>query len=352
MGDLSATRDGISGSYIGIPLRFPDGTLYGTFCCLSRDRKGLNDRDVHFMSMLAELVVDELVAQRTLDERRKDIAGLLDGERLLMALQPEVSLHTGACLGVEALARFPAPWGSPDSVFASAQQVGLGFDLESLAMCHALELLPELPRDQFLAVNLSPAVALDLSLAATRPGDHILKRLVVEITEHAVVAGYAELRERLAPYRHRGLRLAIDDAGAGYASLHHVVELGPDIIKIDRSLINGVAIDRGRRSVVSALVLLALDLGATVVAEGIETADDFFAACDLGVDAAQGFLLAPPSTSRRALARWATDTITIPDRGRAAAVGLPRIGSWAERAAAGHGWLDREPPPDRFSVNF
>jgi EAL domain-containing protein (putative c-di-GMP-specific phosphodiesterase class I) len=92
------------------------------------------------------------------------------------------------------------------------------------------------------------------------------------------------------------LRIAVDDAGAGYASLHHIVELQPDFIKIDRSLVHGVADDHARRVAVSAFVLLSLDLGATIVAEGVERPSDRSALCDLGVHAAQGYLLGRPST--------------------------------------------------------
>ncbi len=352
--DLAATRDAAIGSYIGIPLRLSNGQVYGTFCALSHDRKELNSRDVHFLSMLGELVVDELDAKRQHDEQRAGIAAIISDERLRVALQPVVCLQTGNCLGVEALSRFPTGFGSPDAVFASAAEVGLDFELERLAVGQAIQVLPRLPEHQFLSVNLSPSVALNLGLEVPGDRDHLLKRLVVEITEHAAVAGYAELRERLQPYRDRGLRLAIDDAGAGYASLHHIVELEPDIIKIDRSLIHGVSTDRGRRSVVSALVLLALDLQAVVVAEGIEDVEDFFAAGDLGVDAAQGFLFARPSTSRRSLARWSADTITLPNRTiDVAAPAVARIG-----ASAGSSGFTSAPEPvvtagsHRLTVNF
>lgn len=153
-------------------------------------------------------------------------------------------------------------------------------------------------------MNLSPVVAHELAdLGATHP--HLVSRLVLEITEHAAVNSYAELRRALRPSREHGLRLAIDDASAGYASLKHDIELEPDIIKIDRSIIHGLPRDRAQRSVVSAFVLLALEIGATVIAEGVETTADFKAGEDLGVDAAQGYLLAAPARGREALAEWA-----------------------------------------------
>jgi EAL domain-containing protein (putative c-di-GMP-specific phosphodiesterase class I) len=223
-----------------------------------------------------------------------------------VALQPVFDVHDGHCLGVEALARFPAGYGSTESVFQSAHSVGLGSALERLALGRAIALLGELPAGEFLAVNLTPTVAFELAGLGRSYAGH-MSHLVLEITEHAAIDSYAELREALRPMREQGLRLAIDDAGAGYASLKHVIELEPDIIKVDRSIIDGVAADRARRSVVSAFVLLALDMGATVIAEGIETQEDLEAIRDLGVDAAQGYLFARPTTDLVALTGWHRD---------------------------------------------
>jgi EAL domain-containing protein (putative c-di-GMP-specific phosphodiesterase class I) len=127
---------------------------------------------------------------------------------------------------------------------------------------------------------------------------------VLELTEHQAVVSYAAVRERLAPLRAKGLKLAIDDTGAGFASLRHVVELRPDIIKVDRSLVTSIDTDRARRSVVTTFVLLALDIGATVIAEGVETPSELATVSSLGVDEAQGFLLARPTSNPLAWARW------------------------------------------------
>jgi len=108
----------------------------------------------------------------------------------------------------------------------------------------------------------------------------------------------------LAPARERGVRLAVDDTGAGYASLNHVLQLRPDIIKIDRSLITGLSSDPARRSLVTALVLLALDLGASVTAEGVETPQELETLASLGVDDAQGYLLARPTTNALRWRHW------------------------------------------------
>jgi EAL domain-containing protein (putative c-di-GMP-specific phosphodiesterase class I) len=164
--------------------------------------------------------------------------------------------------------------------------------------------LSQLGAGQFLALNLTPGSLLELARRANRREEVPLSALVVEITEHTAIDAYADLRMELDRLRERGLRLAVDDAGAGYASLRHVLELRPDIVKIDRSLVHGLAGDRARRVAVTAFVSLAEDLGSTVIAEGVENPADYEAVRDLGVHGAQGYLLGRPSTHPHDLARW------------------------------------------------
>jgi EAL domain-containing protein (putative c-di-GMP-specific phosphodiesterase class I) len=291
------------GSYAGVPLRYSDGELYGTFCCLGSSADPmLTDRDGDFMAMLAELLVEDLDALRERANLVSRLTEVIENEELTVAVQPIVDLTTGRCVGFEALSRFAE--GSPDVVFAQADAVGLGVQLERLAVQAALRLLPQLTPDQYLSVNLTPIAAAELAAAAFTMEDLPLHQLVLEITEHKSVSDYTFLRERLDPLRGRGLRVAIDDAGAGFASLHHVVELQPDIIKIDRSLVDGVATNRAQRSIIAGFVLLALDVNASLVAEGVETREDLDVLADMGVDAVQGFLLARPSSDRADLVRW------------------------------------------------
>jgi EAL domain-containing protein (putative c-di-GMP-specific phosphodiesterase class I) len=302
---LPATIASRIGSYIGVPLHLSDGTTYGTFCCLSHDAESLDERDVRFMTMLAEVIVDELDDQHRLDQARARIADVISARSLQIAYQPLADLGDGSCLGIEALSRFPSGLGPPDVVIDTAHQVGLGLDLELLAVRQAVSFLDRLPAQHFLAVNLTPTAAFQLARREYRAEETpILRRLVLEITETAAVEAYDGFRERLAPLRERGLRLAIDDAGAGYASLHHIVELEPDIIKIDRALVDGLATDRYRRGAAHAFVTLGADLGATVVAEGVDDVAALEAARELGIDAAQGYLLARPSTDPAVVAGW------------------------------------------------
>lgn len=312
--DLATTVDGRIGAYIGVPLRLSDGSLYGTLCCLShRAEPELDRRDVRFLSMLGDLLVDELDARKARAVERERIADLVDNGAVRTALQPIVSLEDGRCLGYEALSRFPDGYGPPDVVFAAAHDHGLGTDLERVAVTAAFALLPALPPACYLALNLGPSVALLLAATADEFADLVpWDRLVLEITEHAPVDSYADLREGLLPLRERGMRVAIDDAGAGYASMQHVVELRPDIVKVDRSLIDGMADDPARSCVVSGFVLLGYELGARVLAEGVERVEDLACASRLGVTAAQGYLLGKPSADPADHARWGAATTLLP----------------------------------------
>ena len=312
--DLPVTsRLGI-GSYIAVALQLADEEMYGTLCCLSHEPQvDLGPRDVRFLSMLAELVVEELEVDIARDRARHRLQRLLDTESIQVALQPIVELATGRCIGMEGLSRFPAGFGAPDVVFGAAHEAGLGDDLERLAVKTVLDLLPTLPDHVYLAINLAPSLACDLTSALPPHLDLPWHRLVLEVTEHAVIESYAELRNGLKPLRKKGLRLAIDDAGAGYASLQHVVEMRPDIIKVDRSLVDGLARDPARRSVVSGFVLLAFELGATVLAEGVETAEDLYAARRLGVSAAQGYVVDRPSLDPADHQRWAAGRNLLKD---------------------------------------
>ncbi|HEY2398318.1 MAG TPA: EAL domain-containing protein [Solirubrobacteraceae bacterium] len=303
--DLPRTRDARIGSFIGVPLRLSDGALYGALCALShRPDPTLDERDVSFMSMLAELLVGELDDQRREERLRSKILELIETEDLEVAYQPIVDLRRERCIGIEALARFPEPFTRPDETLAAARRLDLSVELERLVVRHAWKMLPRLGPGQFLALNLSPDALVELARRANLRRELRVDQLVVEVTEHTLVDSYAELHRQLRPLRRRGLRVAVDDAGAGYASLRHVLELRPDFIKVDRSLIHGIADDHARRVAVSAFLSLALDLGSSVVAEGVERPKDLTTVRELGVHAVQGYLLGRPTTSRDALAEW------------------------------------------------
>ncbi len=261
-------------------------------------------------SRVASQVITELAGRLDVEadeeQRRQEmvarIRGILGGRRLRSVLQPIFDVATGQVEGFEALARFP-PDGNrtPDMWFRDAREAGLGVELEVEAVRSALGHLPRLPPEAFLSVNASPDAATSEALTdLLMPAAH---RIVVEITEHAPVEDYAGLEEALRGLRSAGGRLAIDDAGAGFASLRHIVRLAPDIIKLDISLTSGIDSDRTKRALATALISFAGEIGATVVAEGVETQAELSTLRELGVPRAQGYHLGRPMDADD-LTRW------------------------------------------------
>lgn len=155
-------------------------------------------------------------------------------------------------------------------------------------------------------MNLSPQAVLDpgcydiLSSALAHGG---AGRLTLELTEHAPVPDYASLILIMERLRGQGLRLAVDDAGSGFASLQHVMRLRPEIIKLDIAFVRDVHLDPARRAVARAMIAFAADLGATLVAEGVETAAELDQLLLLGASLGQGYHFAPPQPPERALRR-------------------------------------------------
>ena len=287
-------------AYVGVPVQFSDGRVYGTLCCLSgAQAAGLSDRDIVFMRMAAAIVAEQLEREDVARDQRREIlrrvrtAMELDGFHTVY--QPIVELDGGKTLGFEALSRFPAtPVRGPEQWFDEAWLVGLGAELEMAAACLALNDLDRLPSDAYLSINLSPETLLAPSLVEVFDGA-AAERLVIEVTEHAQVLNYAPVRTRLDELRSLGMRVAIDDLGTGHAGLNHLLEFRPDILKIDLTIVQGVRRDRMRRAIAATFATFAASLNIDLVAEGIETAEDQEALEILGLNAGQGFHIAPPS---------------------------------------------------------
>ncbi|HZB79586.1 MAG TPA: EAL domain-containing protein [Actinomycetota bacterium] len=225
---------------------------------------------------------------------RGDIERFVSGHGLWMVFHPIVDLETRREIGVEALARFGSiPMKPPDQWFAEATALELGLQLELRTLDEALEALPRIPDGAFLSVNCSHHAA--ASAAFVERLDGVEDRIVLEITEHEVIGDYGALAEALAPLRERGLRVAVDDVGAGYASLRHALQLGPDMVKMDISLTRGIDRDPGLRALATALISFADETNMTIVAEGIETPGELHTLRELGVRYGQGFYLALPA---------------------------------------------------------
>lgn len=229
---------------------------------------------------------------------RARIARVIDERLIVTVFQPIVVVATGRQAGFEALSRFShmEPARGPDVWFCEATRLGLGIELEFVAAQLALEAAHDLPRQAYVSINLSPAAILTGRFAAVIESSGLdIRRVVLEITEHSTIEDYTALSDSVAGLREAGLRLAVDDAGAGYASFRHILALEPDFIKLDRSLIADIDADIGRCALARAVVAFAEEVGATVIGEGVESDAEFRAVRALGVPAVQGYLVGRPN---------------------------------------------------------
>src|SRR5262249_50635395 len=183
---------------------------------------------------------------------------------------------------------------SPSAWLAEAEMVGLRIELELTALRATLARLPNINEQTYLSINLSPETAAS-PLLADLFRDVPVEQLVVEITEQAPIGHYEPLKDAMAPLRERGLRLAIDDAGAGFASLRHIVRLEPDFIKLDIALTRDIETDRWQRALAAALIAFGAQTDVAIIAEGIETQAQMRTLQRLGITLGQGFYLAAPA---------------------------------------------------------
>lgn len=298
--DLPATFDLPVGAHMSVPLHRASGDVLGTLCCFSyQPDPTLRERDLQLLRMFADLVSVHMEALLDHDDHiehiRTLVRSVLGSGGPLMAMQPVVDLAADRPVGYEALARFTGcPGWTPARWFAEAGDVGMGPHLETSAIASALRTLPALPADASMAVNISVATLLHAPAMELLTGEHA-PRLVVELTEHVKVESYQTTAGALARLRAAGARIAVDDAGAGYAGLEHILQLQPEVLKLDRQLVTGLAEHAGRQAMVEAMVGFARRMGASVVAEGVETEEDLRALREAGVPLGQGYLLGRPS---------------------------------------------------------
>lgn len=265
---------------------------------------GAGGRIVGYRGFTADITAEAAAAseqQRLRDEsaaiRERIEHSIRDAGALQIVLQPIVDLDRHEIAGMEALARFTAePYRTPDVWFAEAWQVGLGVDLEIHAVEMACRRLPGLPDDAYLAVNVSAQTIVDPRFHRLLTGlADQAARLVIEVTEHAAVDDYDTLADTMQRVRATGARLAVDDAGAGYASMQHILRLRPDIVKLDRSIIADSNLDPARRALIAAMCNFGASLGVTVVAEGVETGAELAVLTEEGLHHAQGYYLGKPA---------------------------------------------------------
>lgn len=284
-------------AYVGVPIHRRNGELYGTLCAFSlAPDPTLQARDAGVLRSLGEIAMDLVEVEDKSDGVRHDLIARLDalygagGPHPIY--QPVVTLDRLDVVGYEALSRFPVGSPSPTEWFRATSAAGLGTDLELRALANAVRALPHIPG--YLAVNVSPATVRTPGFArqlAALP----LERLVLELTEHEQIHDYASVTESLRPLRAEGLRIAVDDAGAGFASMAHILALVPDLIKLDISLVRHIDVDVPRQAMAAALTAFAVTTGAGVIAEGVETAAELECLRSLGIGYGQGYHLGRPA---------------------------------------------------------
>ena len=240
----------------------------------------------------------ERLSSAAAQARFERILQLLEPGVAVPSYQPIISLRTGGVAGFEALAQFATrPAATTEEVFREAHRVGLGIDLElHTARLAVASFTAELDRcdHTYLAVNASPGLLYRpglLEVLSAVPAH----RVVVEITEQHEFESYDQLREIVWLVHERGMRVAVDDTGSGFAGLRRLVDVAPEVVKLDQGLIQEIDTDPPRRAIVAAMRHFADDMGITVVAEGIEREEQLMVLRDIGIDYGQGFLLGRPA---------------------------------------------------------
>jgi EAL domain-containing protein (putative c-di-GMP-specific phosphodiesterase class I) len=228
------------------------------------------------------------------EEQRDGFAAMIARrDAIRTVFQPIVGLTSGEAVGYEALARFDGKPGLPPSWwFSEAHRFGLGAALEAQSVRAALAARGR-PPGTFLSLNLSPSALASADVMDSLPED--LTGLVIEITEEERVLDVEALQRHLDPLRARGARIAVDDAGEGYAGLQQVMSMRADIIKLDRALVADVNSDPAKVALIGSLVGFARSTGAAICAEGIETLQELRTLVHLGVAHGQGWALARPA---------------------------------------------------------
>jgi PAS domain S-box-containing protein len=280
-----------------VPLRRGD-TPWGLLAAGSRQANGpeLLERQmstlVEFGALSVALIGPALSTRNLGEVVRQELVEIIEREAFSPVYQPIVALADRSPIAFEALTRFD-DGSPPDRRFVEAESVGMGLRLEAATLAMALKALRGIPAGTALTLNVSPALLLEGRLLK-RLLEPVGRAVILEITEHRQIDDYEGVRRSLLDLP-ATVGLAIDDAGAGFASLRHVIELRPDYVKLDRSLVSGVDRDKGRRAVVAGMVQFARSAGCQLIAEGVETEAEHEALCELGVEYGQGYLYAAPA---------------------------------------------------------
>ncbi len=232
---------------------------------------------------------------------RSELTELLAVGPIATALQPIVRLHDRSIVGYEALTRFSprALFSTPDELFAAASTLHMEKAVDLACLRAALGEMPALgPVDLFVNVLIGTLLNERQGLAAlddaVRHAGLDPASIVLEFSERDPVPNLSRLQRIAAQLRSAGYRIAVDDAGAGHASMQVIAELRPEFMKVDRALIHGIDSHRARRGLLVSLLSFSGHIGARLVAEGVETQHELDALLSLGVQYGQGWMLGRP----------------------------------------------------------
>tara|TARA_A100001391_G_scaffold18104_1_gene10128 strand:- start:21146 stop:22390 length:1245 start_codon:yes stop_codon:yes gene_type:complete len=286
------------GAHFSVPLRLSDGTVWGSFCAMSRQPDPtLTPRDLaifeSFAAMAAERI-DTLIAEAALREQtRQRIEDMFEGDAVTIFQQPIHLLADSQPAGVECLARFPdVNKRSPGAWFGDAESTGLGEELEMTAVNGAIETVTSVP-DGFFAMVKAPARCVVSGAVRAALEAETAANVVVTLTQYAAAEDKLALVQALQAIRPTA-RVAIDMVGTSYASMQLAALVKPDFVKLDMALARNVASDPAARALVSAVVALVREWDGAVIAEGIEESAQAEAMKALGVSHGQGYLFARP----------------------------------------------------------
>ena len=294
-----------------------NGELVGVLKVVSDKPNAYTDRHVHLLETLAaftgsmlhsalahaRLAEDmqrkasaEASARTMSDAGRSRLEGLIGTGGITPVFQPIVEIATKRIVGHEALSRFPADTKmTVDAWFELAERVGMCFELEVACISAIVDaVMGSSPMPGYISLNVSPRTLLEYDFERL-PDRRAQGGWVLELTEHTQVNDYTLLAARVKHLQARGLRIAIDDAGAGFSSLRHVLRLAPDIVKLDLSIIRDIDTIRRHQLLASAIISFSRDTGIDLVAEGVETASEQDTLTRLGVPYGQGYLFGRPS---------------------------------------------------------
>lgn len=254
------------------------------------ERSAMLSAAIDFAAVVGALITPDLARQQTSHQARATLRAIIDTGAFASYFQPVVDLTTDEVVGYEGLTRW-SDGTRPDVRFAEASALGIGVEVEQATLQALVEAAAPLDAMCWLGLNVSAELVQsgsldDLVANQDRP-------IVLELTEHEPVEDYGSVERAVRSMS--GVRLAVDDAGAGYASMRHILSLRPDFVKLDITWVRDVASDQARQALIAGMVGLAAELGSFLVAEGIETEAERATLRGLGVAFGQGYLLGRPA---------------------------------------------------------